>query len=69
MATYEQIQEWLKIDQGISVKTCWIAHVKELCGLPLRGAPNRRRKKRMNPCPEDRVASIKKAFRRFGMIR
>jgi len=69
MATYEQIQEWVKINEGFSVKTCWIAHMKELCGLNPRRSPRRLGEKRTNPCPENKKPAIKKAFRHFGMIR
>jgi len=31
MATYNQIQEWIKEKYGFTVKTCWIAHAKEIC--------------------------------------
>lgn len=69
MATYKQIQEWVRKNYGFTVKTCWIAHVKEICGLEPRKAPNRRNKnKRENPCPPDKIEPIKQAFRHFGMI-
>ena len=40
MATYKQIQDWVKDNHGFVPKTCWIAHVKETCGLDLRDASN-----------------------------
>ena len=39
MATYRQIQEYVKQEYGCTVKTCWIAHVKELNGLEVHTAP------------------------------
>ena len=33
MSTYRRIQEYVKRQYGFTPKTCWIAHVKELCGL------------------------------------
>jgi len=33
MATYQQIQDWVRKHYGFTVKTYWIAHVKEMCGL------------------------------------
>jgi len=53
MATYREIIADVRAKHGKSVQTCWIAHVKELKGLPLRPAwnridPNVRRK----PCPD-----------------
>jgi hypothetical protein len=69
MATYKEIQEYVKEYYGYSVKTCWIAHMKELLGLPRRNAPNRISDDfRTNPCPENARAYIEEAFRYFGMI-
>ena len=33
MATYKQIQEYVRDKYGYSPKTCWIAHMKDVCGL------------------------------------
>ena len=41
MATYLQIQDWVKLNYGFTPKTCWIADVKHQAGLPMRKAPNR----------------------------
>jgi hypothetical protein len=68
MAKYQEIQEYIKNKYGYTVKTCWIAHVKELCGLPLNDAPKRISNARTNPCPYDKVDSIRQAFKYFGMI-
>jgi hypothetical protein len=69
MATYGQIQNYIKNKYGYTVKTCWIAHVKEMSGLDVDVAPNRNDiKEREYPCPEDKVEPIKDAFRHFGMI-
>jgi hypothetical protein len=69
MATYKQIQNYIKNEYGYTAKTCWIAHVKEMSGLDVNLAPKRNDiKKRKYPCPEDKVEPIKDAFRHFGMI-
>ena len=69
MATYSEIQDWIKSSYGYTVKTCWIAHVKEMCGLEPRKAPNRfYENRRLNPCPPNKVEAIKQAFRHFWMI-
>ncbi|MEW5937150.1 MAG: hypothetical protein AB1665_04950 [Candidatus Thermoplasmatota archaeon] len=69
MATYKQIQDWIRRNYGYTVKTCWIAHVKEICGLELRNAPNRYDENiRTNPCPSEKIEPIKQAFKHFGMI-
>jgi hypothetical protein len=68
MATYKEIQSFVREKHGFSVKTCWIAHVKELNGLEVRKAPNRQGIDRMVPCPADKQNAIEEAFRQFGMI-
>ncbi len=69
MVTYKKIQEYIKTNYGFSVKTCWIAHVKEICGLELRKAPNRYdERERTNPCPQGKIEPIKQAFRYFEMM-
>lgn len=69
MATYNQIQDFVKSKRGYIVKTCWIAHVKDVCGLQPRVAPNREsERRRRNLCPPEKVDSIEEAFRHFGMI-
>ena len=69
MATYKDIRNYVKKKYGYSVKTCWIAHVKEMCGHNPRIAPNRySTESRENPCPNDKIDSIKDSFSHFGMI-
>ncbi len=68
-ATYKQIQDDVKARHSRTVKTCWIAHVKELNGLPMRSAPNRQSKsRRVHPCPEDFRPMIEESMRRLGVI-
>ena len=69
MTTYAEIQEDIKKKNGRTVQTCWIAHVKELNGLPLRKAPNRLSvTNRQAPCPTEVRPLIESSMRRFGMI-
>ncbi len=69
MATYSKIQEYVKINYDFSVKTCWIAHMKELHGLPVRVAYNRiNTDLRENPCPFNKQGAITSAFKYFDMI-
>ena len=69
MPTYKEIQHWVKENYGSTVKTCWIAHVKEMCGLKPRKAANRLdATKRANPCPPEKIEPIKEAFRALGVI-
>ena len=69
MATYKQIQNYVRNNYGFSPKTCWIAHMKELCGLPVAVSHNRySMKNRTNPCPPEKQPAIRKAFQYFGML-
>jgi len=69
MATYAQIQQDVKSRHNRSIKTCWIAHVKELNGLPVRMAPNRASAQtRQVPCPPELRPLIEASMRRLGMI-
>jgi hypothetical protein len=67
MATYRQIHDWVRQRHGCVPKSCWIAHVKQMCGLPARRSPNRRGVEGPVPCLED-VATIREAFQYFGMV-
>jgi hypothetical protein len=69
MATYQQIQADIRSRHGKAVKTCWIAHVKELNGLAPRQAPNRQSPtKRVHPCPAEIRPLIEESMRRLGML-
>jgi hypothetical protein len=68
MATYREIQALVCREHGFTVKTCWIAHVKELVGIQTRTAPNRHGPARVHPCPPDKRASIEEAMRKLGML-
>lgn len=68
MATYKQIQEYVREQYHFTPKTCWIAHVKELSGLKVPPAPNRQGATRVNPCPPAKRESIRKALKHFGML-
>lgn len=69
MATYKEIQSYVKKKYDISVKTCWIADMKEHHGLEKRVAPNRISvNSKTNPCPSDKQEMISDAFKYFKMI-
>ena len=69
MATYEMIQDDVRNRHGRHVKTCWIAHVKEINGLPLRPAPNRRPgAERKHPFPKWARPLIEDSMQRGGML-
>jgi predicted RNA-binding protein with RPS1 domain len=70
MATYKEIQEYVKNKYECSVKSCWIAESKELSGLSVKPAHNRISKtKRKNSCPEEKTQYIIESFKHFGMIK
>lgn len=70
MTTYREIQEDIRRIEGRAVKSCWIAHVKELNGLSLRTAPNRRDAgERVYPCPPDMRLLIEASMRRLGVLK
>jgi len=69
MATYTDIRLYVLKKYGFVPETCWIAHAKEICGIPIKNAPNRLDpNKRVKPCPEDKLPAIKDAFGYFGMV-
>jgi hypothetical protein len=69
MATYKQIQEYIKAKYGFQPKTCWIADVKEQEGLYVKHAWNRTRNERQVPCPPEKIEYIRAALRHFRMIK
>ncbi len=69
MATYNEIQEYVLKKYGYKPKNCWIAHMKEMCGLNPRMSNNRHNpNSRVCPCPFDKRADLREAFRHFNMI-
>ena len=68
MATYKALQADVKARTGRTVKTCWIAHVKELQGLSPKPAPNRQGSQRKHPCPCQFRPHIVESLCRFGML-
>lgn len=69
MATYKQIQEYVKETYGFAPKTCWIAHMKEVLGLKTKVAFNRIDiDKRTHSCPQNKQKYIKEAFKHFNMV-
>ncbi|EOW9564371.1 hypothetical protein QFB84_11035 [Enterobacter hormaechei] len=69
MATYKQIQEYVKVQNGVSVKTCHIAHVKHMQGVQMKRAPNRiSPDSRVYECPDIFVPLIEQAMKHYGML-
>jgi hypothetical protein len=65
--TYTDIQRWVAETYGYRPETAWIAHVKALCGLTPRPAPNRGAQRR-RLCPPEKQAQIAAALRHFELI-
>jgi hypothetical protein len=65
---YQKIQAEVKRVEGFTVKSCWIADVKEREGLPMRKAPNRKGLDRLNPCPPEKRGAIESAMRRLRLL-
>ncbi len=69
MATYKEIQDYVKVNYNTSIKTCWIADMKESHGLSKRNAPNRKNdESKVYPCPNDKKEMITQAFKHFKMV-
>jgi hypothetical protein len=69
MATYKTIQDDIKKSHGRSVKPSWIAHVKELNGIPLKSSPGRNASTpRKHPCPDWAKPLIEEVMRQHGML-
>lgn len=70
MATYKQIQSYVKDKYKVSIKTCWIADIKGKHNLLTRIASNRKSSNnRLHPCPMAHQSKIEEAFRFFRMIK
>lgn len=65
---YKRIQLYVKSKYGYVPHTCWIAHCKEIYGLNVRVAPNRKSSVRTNPCPLEKQKDILDAFIHFKML-
>ena len=66
--TYKNIQTYVKRKFNRSIKTGWIAHVKEVNGLHPKIAPNRHYPKRKHPCPDWAKTLIEDAMKHYEMI-
>ena len=68
MATYRDIQAYVKQKYGFVPQTCWIAHVKQLSSLVVPRSPNRQGVKRVKPCPPNKKEPVREALKHFGII-
>ena len=68
MASYQEIKNYVLEKHGYRVKSGWIAHAKEVYGIPVKKAGNRKGKERLWPCPKKNLPLIKEAFEHFDML-
>lgn len=69
MATYCDIQQYVKSTFGYMPKTSWIADVKSHHGLVRGPAANRiSPNSRLHPCPSVKQKDIEAALRHFGIL-
>jgi hypothetical protein len=69
VATYREIQNYVRTHDAFVPKPCWIAHVMSDHGLTSRQAPNRiSATERKHPCPEAKRPAIMTALRHFQMV-
>ena len=68
MASYKEIKNFIQEKHGCKVKSGWIAHGKEVFGVAVKRAPNRKSDVRLWPCPKKNLPLIKEAFEHFEMI-
>jgi len=64
----DEIREYLDKKYGFKPKNTWIAHAKEVYGVPTKPASNRKSKERRWPCPKKRLTQIKDAFMHFEIL-
>ena len=68
MTSYKEIKEFVEKNHGRKIKSGWIAHAKEVYGIPVKKAGNRKGNERLWPCPKKNLPLIKEAFEHFDMI-
>lgn len=68
MASYKEIQEYVRAKYGFVPKTCWIADIKNQHGIPMRKAPNRQAEQRVHPCPAEKKAALTQSMRELGIL-
>ena len=67
MTSYAEIKEYVKKNHNKNIKSGWIAHAKEIYGIPIKQAGNRKGDRKW-PCPKKNLPLIKEAFEHFKMI-
>lgn len=65
MSKTKALQDHVRGTHGRVMQTCWIAHVKEMNGLPVN---SRRIGERQKPCPSRYRPVIEHAMRELGWL-
>jgi hypothetical protein len=65
MSKNRKLQDHIRATHGRVMQTCWIGHVKELNGLPLKP---RHKGVRVKPCPDQWRPVIEDAMRTLGWM-
>ncbi|WP_395019788.1 hypothetical protein [Dongia sp.] len=68
MATYKEIQAYVKRHYKFTPKTCWIAHALAHFGKTKHKAWNRKSSIRKHPCPTHRWRPVIDSLNQLGMI-
>lgn len=68
MVTNNEIREYLKKKYGFEPKNGWIAHAKDVYGIPL-SAKRQTIGERKWKCPKKRLEHLKDAFIHFKMLK
>jgi len=68
MPSNNEIRDYLKKNYDYNPKNVYIAHAKEILGIPVKKAPNRKEGERRYKCPNNRLLIMQEAFQHFGMI-
>ena len=61
--TDQEIQKWISRQHGFVPESAWLLNCKEQFCLVAPGTAPKE-----NPCPPEKVAAIKQAFGRFGLL-
>lgn len=65
MSKNKALQDYVRAKIGRVMQSCWIAHVKEMNGLPVN---SRRTGERQKPCPPKYRPVIEQAMRELGWL-
>ena len=68
MTTNDEIRAYMKEKYGIYAKNGWIAHAKDVYGIPLRKRQTTAGERKWK-CPKKRLEQFKEAFIHFKILK